>query len=168
MYFSIKELFIYKTILINHLFTLICFSVIFIGIKGADLFFYIRPSLPSHFNPNINLLLFLILVFSISCSDDPEIADKTETADHSEISNDPEITLEQIKSQSVQQNKPILMEFMRSDCEYCAKAERALEQNPTLSALVESVIYHPVNVLIGEGPGLKEQYAIGTTYPVYV
>ena len=72
------------------------------------------------------------------------------------------------KSLAKIKNKPLLLEFERSDCEYCAEAARELEQNESIKNMLGEVIYFPINVLIGEGVDLKERYAIGTTYPVFV
>jgi len=82
-------------------------------------------------------------------------------------SREPE-SFEAAKSLSQIKSKPLLLDFERSDCEYCAKATRELEQNPAIKSILANVIYFPINVLVGEGVELKERYAIGTTYPVFV
>lgn len=77
-------------------------------------------------------------------------------------------SFEAAQSLSLAKNKPLLLEFERSDCEYCAEAARELEQNPAIKSILTNVIHFPINVLVGEGIDLKERYAIGTTYPVFV
>lgn len=64
--------------------------------------------------------------------------------------------------------KPILIEFFRSDCEYCEKAKGAIESEESLINALKAVIYQPINVLIGEGVQISEDYHVGTTYPVFV
>jgi len=77
-------------------------------------------------------------------------------------------TFEEVKAQAVREGKPLLLEFFRSDCEYCEKAKGAIEKEESIQSALEAVVYYPVNVLIGEGVQISEDYRVGTTYPVFI
>jgi tetratricopeptide (TPR) repeat protein len=77
-------------------------------------------------------------------------------------------SIQQATRLSAQQGKPLLLEFYRSDCEYCERSEREAEQNSMVQAALRKVVHYHVNVKEGEGPELKERYQVGYTYPVFV
>ena len=83
------------------------------------------------------------------------------------LAQEPE-SFDAAKSLSKIKNIPLLLEFERSDCEYCAQAAHELEQNTAIKSILANVIHLPINVLVGEGIELKKRYSIGTTYPVFV
>jgi tetratricopeptide (TPR) repeat protein len=72
------------------------------------------------------------------------------------------------KAQARSEGKPLLIEFFRSDCEYCEKAKGAIEKEESIISTLKAVVYQPINVLIGEGVQISEDYHAGTTYPVFV
>jgi len=69
---------------------------------------------------------------------------------------------------SKSQNKPILMEFFRSDCEYCQEAAVEAKKSAIMKEALKSVIHMPVNVREGEGFDLSDKYRVGMTYPVFI
>jgi thioredoxin-related protein len=77
-------------------------------------------------------------------------------------------SLEKSKIQSASTGKPILLEFMREDCEFCELASREAETDPSVRAALRSVVHQLVNVLDTEGKELAKEYHVGTTYPVFV
>jgi tetratricopeptide (TPR) repeat protein len=74
----------------------------------------------------------------------------------------------EVKALARAEGKPVLIEFFRSDCEYCEKAKGAIEKEESIISVIKAVVYQPINVLIGEGVQISEEYHAGTTYPVFV
>jgi tetratricopeptide (TPR) repeat protein len=78
------------------------------------------------------------------------------------------ISLTDAKALSGKDHKPLLMEFFRSDCEYCQKAAQQAETSDLMKDALESVIHVPLNVREGEGIDLSDKYRVGMTYPVFI
>jgi thioredoxin-related protein len=78
------------------------------------------------------------------------------------------ISLTEAKALSKKENKPLLMEFYRSDCEYCQKAAEEAETSDIMKNALQTVVHVPLNVREGEGVDLAEEYRVGMTYPVFI
>ncbi|MFO0874343.1 MAG: thioredoxin family protein [Phycisphaerales bacterium] len=65
------------------------------------------------------------------------------------------------------ENKPLLVEFMRPGCPFCARMESQVYVLPEAKALAESVVWVRVNQEKGDGPRLLRQFRTGAT-PSYV
>ncbi len=72
------------------------------------------------------------------------------------------------KALSAELGKPLLMEFIRSDCEYCQKATSEAETSDIIKNALKSVVHISLNVREGDGIALSEEYKAGNTYPVFV
>nr|MBN2277339.1 thioredoxin family protein [candidate division Zixibacteria bacterium] len=77
-------------------------------------------------------------------------------------------TLKMARFMAHKENKLILMEFYREDCEYCEKANQEAGQNPQMKQTLAKVMHLPLDVLRDEGGELARQYNVGTTYPVFI
>lgn len=77
-------------------------------------------------------------------------------------------SFEESKSESAKTGKPILLEFLREDCEFCELASREAETDDAVRSALQSVVHQLVNVLDTEGRVLAKEYHVGTTYPVFV
>jgi len=66
------------------------------------------------------------------------------------------------------QNKPILMEFFRTDCDYCELANREAEQKPDMIGALQKVIHLQLDVQRDEGGELADKYKVGNTFPVFI
>jgi len=69
---------------------------------------------------------------------------------------------------SAETGKPVLLEFLREDCEFCEMASREAETDDAVRAALKSVVHQLVNVLDTEGREIARKYRVGTTYPVFV
>lgn len=77
-------------------------------------------------------------------------------------------SLEHARSISATTGKPVLMEFVHTDCEYCQQAEREAESEGIIIEALKAVVLIMVNVTTEEGKRLKDEYQVGSTYPVYI
>lgn len=74
---------------------------------------------------------------------------------------------DEAKELSIQQNKPILLEFFREDWEYCELAAREVESEEVVISALKDVIHLPLNVKKG-GEKLGGLYHAGPYYPLFV
>ncbi|MEZ5360657.1 MAG: thioredoxin family protein [Candidatus Zixiibacteriota bacterium] len=77
-------------------------------------------------------------------------------------------TLDEAKSLSAASGKPILIEFYREDCEYCAKAAEEEQRNTDIQDALKDFLYVKLCVQYGEGEALVDTYKVGSTFPLYI
>jgi thioredoxin-related protein len=75
---------------------------------------------------------------------------------------------QQAKSMSAHSRKPILLDFYRDDCNYCAEAAHDAAVNDDIMRAFESVIHYHINVTEEEGSRLGEEYKVGRSFPVFI
>ncbi len=77
-------------------------------------------------------------------------------------------SFEQAVELAKKQDKPLLLEFVREDCEFCEKARDDFETNATIKQVLENVVHYPVNLLTDEGKRLDKKYKAGVSFPVFI
>ena len=83
------------------------------------------------------------------------------------LAEDPK-SLDEAKQLSIQSGKPLLIEFYREDCEFCAKAAEEARSDTSMIAALQSVIHITLCVQYGEGMDLSADYKVGNTFPVFI
>ena len=76
--------------------------------------------------------------------------------------------MQEAKQLADQTGKLILMEFQREDCDHCAAAKQAAQQDGLVKVALGAVIHLPIDVLSESGKAVAESYHIGYSYPAYL
>ena len=76
-------------------------------------------------------------------------------------------TIERAEELSIQQGKPILLEFFREDCEYCQLAAREKESKGAIIEAYKTVVRLLVNIKKEVGVELTRQDKVGNHFPVF-
>ena len=77
-------------------------------------------------------------------------------------------TFAEAKILAASSGRPVLIEFLRTGCEYCEMAANAAKTDESIRQALTGVVLIPLNVQEGEGVDLSEQYKVGFTYPVFI
>jgi tetratricopeptide (TPR) repeat protein len=76
-------------------------------------------------------------------------------------------TLKQAKNQAAREGKPILIEFVQPDCDFCQMAAHDFAANDTILNALISVVYLPLDVNSPEGERLSAAYYVQSDFPVF-
>lgn len=77
-------------------------------------------------------------------------------------------SLAEAKQVAAKTGKPILIEFFRSDCEYCERSAQQAQTDANVIKAYTQVVHYHCNVKGDEGEKLSDTYSVGFTYPVFL
>jgi len=84
------------------------------------------------------------------------------------FASEPPASFEQARVMAAEQGRPILIEFVRADCEYCEQAARDAESDPAVRQALDEVAHVVLDARAGQGAELATEYHAGPYFPLFV
>ncbi|MCP4580869.1 MAG: thioredoxin family protein [candidate division Zixibacteria bacterium] len=94
------------------------------------------------------VLIIVLLILGIANADEPK-------------------TFDQAKALAAQSGKPIILEFVKSECEYCSQMAQDVINRKDLQSALDRVVHISMNFKGDEGSKIADQYTVGIYFPVF-